>query len=259
MKTSTSPAAVAAEAYALAKASIGAHTHKNAPKKFTRHQLFACLVLREFYDTTYRGIVGILADSAEVRAAIDLDVVPHYTTLQKQAAKLLAQSRTKKLITRSVVTAKARGLVKDRPDQVAFDGSGFEATTRSAYYAKRRQKTAKDGSSEPVRMRRFPKLGMSVDTASHFVVTAEASRGPSPDFGDFDPLLTGTLAVVYPKQVSADAGYSSEENHELCRDEFDIQSLMPSANGRPSEKEPSGRYRRAMKRYLHLSNYGRRW
>ena len=65
--------------------------------------------------------------------------------------------------------------------------------------------------------------------------------------------------MVYPKQVSADAGYSSEENHELCRDEFDIQSLMPSTNGRPTDKEPSGRYRRAMKRYLHLSNDGQRW
>ena len=45
----------------------------------------------------------------------------------------------------------------------------------------------------------------------------------------------------------------------MARDELGIQSLMPSTNGRPTGKEPTGYWRRMMKRFLHLSHYGQRW
>jgi hypothetical protein len=31
------------------------YSHRNSPKKFTQHQLFACLVLKNFLRTDYRG------------------------------------------------------------------------------------------------------------------------------------------------------------------------------------------------------------
>jgi hypothetical protein len=31
------------------------YSHRNSPKKFTQHQLFACLVLKSFLRTDYRG------------------------------------------------------------------------------------------------------------------------------------------------------------------------------------------------------------
>lgn len=34
---------------------------------------------------------------------------------------------------------------------------------------------------------------------------------------------------------------------------------MPSTNGRPTDKEPTGYWRCMMKRFLHLSVYGQRW
>jgi len=45
--TRKSPLDVLVMALAVAKRALPAYRHVNSPKKFTQHQLFACLVLRE--------------------------------------------------------------------------------------------------------------------------------------------------------------------------------------------------------------------
>ena len=79
-------------AYATAKDALPKYAHRFSPKKFTQHQLFACLVLKEFLKSDYRGIVGILVDCPNLCAAIGLEHVPHYTTLQKAADRLLKKT-----------------------------------------------------------------------------------------------------------------------------------------------------------------------
>ncbi len=79
-------------AYATAQRALPAYAHRYSPKKFTQHQLFACLVLKEFLKADYRGIVNILADCPNLCAAIELQHVPHYTTLQKAADRLLKKT-----------------------------------------------------------------------------------------------------------------------------------------------------------------------
>ncbi len=92
MKTSKSPRRVMMTAYATAQRALPAYAHRYSPKKFTQHQLFACLVLKEFLKADYRGIVNILADCPSLCAAIELEHVPHYTTLQKAADRLLKKT-----------------------------------------------------------------------------------------------------------------------------------------------------------------------
>lgn len=81
-----------ATAYVTAQRALPAYAHRFSPKKFTQHQLFACLVLKEFLKTDYRGVVNFLADCADLRDAIDLTVVPHWTTLHKAADRLLKKT-----------------------------------------------------------------------------------------------------------------------------------------------------------------------
>ena len=51
---------------------------------FTQQQLMACLILRVFMKTTYRGVLELLAVSGALRARLGLEgKLPHYTTLQK--------------------------------------------------------------------------------------------------------------------------------------------------------------------------------
>lgn len=259
MKTSLSPVAVSREAWQVAQASMKPYSHRNSPKKFTQHQLFAILVLKEFHNTTYRGVWGILKDASDVREAIELRKAPHWTTIQKACDRLLGSRRIERLISETTRRAIEGGKMTVTPKRIAVDTSGFESTSTSRYYARRRKTTRKNGEPHPVSLRRFPKLGLAVECESHFVVAAVAGQGPTPDFSYFEPLLLGSLRRVWPKSVLADAGFSSEANHELARDDLGIQSLMPSTNGRPTAKEPAGYYRCMMKRFLHLSHYGQRW
>ena len=90
--TSKSPRTVLLIALDVARRSLPEYAHRCSPKKFTQHQLFACLVLKEFLKSDYRGVVNILADCPSLCAAIELEHVPHYTTLQKAADRLLKKT-----------------------------------------------------------------------------------------------------------------------------------------------------------------------
>lgn len=89
---SKSPRRVLLVAHQAAREALPAYSHRFRPKKFTQHQLVACLVLKEFLRTDYRGLAAHLADHPDLVRLIDLQAVPHYTTFQKAADRLLIQS-----------------------------------------------------------------------------------------------------------------------------------------------------------------------
>ena len=68
--TSKSPRKVALVALDVGKQALPAYCHRFSPKVYTQPQLFACLVLKEFFKTDYRGIMGILADTPSLCKAI---------------------------------------------------------------------------------------------------------------------------------------------------------------------------------------------
>lgn len=59
------------------------YSHDNSPKVFTQLQLLACLILKAYLGTTYRGLIDQLALMPAVREAIGLKRLPHFTALQK--------------------------------------------------------------------------------------------------------------------------------------------------------------------------------
>ena len=98
MKTSKSPNDVAQLAYITAQRCVPAYRHEFSPKKFTQHQLAACLVLKEFFRTDYRGLAEILKDSSDLKRILELKTIPHFTTFQKAAHAILQKQTIKKLI-----------------------------------------------------------------------------------------------------------------------------------------------------------------
>ena len=84
-----SPRAVAREALRLAREALPAYSSKFSRKDYTQHQLFACLALKTFFKTDYRGLVALLQDFAELRDDLGLDKLPHYSTLCYAAKRLL--------------------------------------------------------------------------------------------------------------------------------------------------------------------------
>ena len=111
--------------------------------------------------------------------------------------------------------------------------------------------------------RHFPKCSLLIDCPSHFILAVDPGRGPAPD----QPCVIRTLLAGCARQridtLFADAGYDGEWVHEFCRDELDLRSLIPPTIGRPTEKPPSTRYRRAMRAYFRRDpkrrRYGQRW
>ena len=123
MTRSRSPKAVLYESYVTAIDALPAYSHKCSPKKFTQHQLFACLVLKDFYDLTYRSTAAMLADCSDLREVIHLESVPHFTTLEKSAKRLLASAPFNRLLTTTIERAKEHRLIKPRPKLAAIDTS----------------------------------------------------------------------------------------------------------------------------------------
>lgn len=81
--------ALAKTALQIAKKALPAYSHRNSPKKFTQHQLFAVLVLREFFHFDYRGLEQLLKDWSDLRDILDLKAVPDYSTLCYAQERLL--------------------------------------------------------------------------------------------------------------------------------------------------------------------------
>jgi transposase len=212
-------------------------------------------VLKAFFKADYRGIVVYLEDLPDLAGVLGLAEVPHWTTLRKAAARLLAVPTAEKLLAATL----ERSSASRRVARAAFDSTGFSCGHASRYYVRRRAKTA--GGSRRVTYKRFAKLEAAFDTETHLLIGAIPRRGPAVDTDRFVPLLEKALKSSRIGTVVADAGYDSEPNHRHGREERGVRTAIPATAGRPTPKLPTGRWRRLMKRRLDKSylGYGQRW
>lgn len=85
-------------AHYIGKQALHRYAHRYSPKTFTQRQLFACLVLKAFFKTDYRGLAQLLHDVPELCAVIELKRVPHFTTFQKAARRSMICARFDRLL-----------------------------------------------------------------------------------------------------------------------------------------------------------------
>jgi len=72
-------------AYALIKNScIPRYSSKYSKHVYSQHQLVAILLLKEYFQEDYRDIVELLECSDIFKEILELDQVPHFTTLHKR-------------------------------------------------------------------------------------------------------------------------------------------------------------------------------
>ncbi|MFC1765060.1 hypothetical protein ACFL6U_23690 [Planctomycetota bacterium] len=96
MSTMTkSPIVLAQEAMKMAQASLTPYSSHFSRHDFTQQQLFAVLVLRQFFKTDYRGIIQMLKDFSELRKTLKLKKIPHYSTLCYAEKRLLKKGLLK--------------------------------------------------------------------------------------------------------------------------------------------------------------------
>lgn len=107
-KTTKSPRKVLVTALRVATDALPAYSHECSPKKYTQHQHFAILALKEFMRCDYRKIAEVLRDSSDFRECIGLKTVPHWTTMQKCARRLLRLEQARRLLRSTLKLARKK-------------------------------------------------------------------------------------------------------------------------------------------------------
>jgi hypothetical protein len=146
---------------------------------------------------------------------------------------------------------------KRRVPLAAIDSTGLQSRHASRYFIHRRSRVP--NLWQTTQYTRYPQLGLLVDCSNHVVLGYLSDQGPKPDIRDLAPTLSRTSGHVRIEWLTADAGYDSESNQRICRDEHGIRSLIPPKHGRPTTKPASGRYRRLMETRFDKTRYGQRW
>jgi hypothetical protein len=264
METCHSPRKVLLAAYQLARRTLPEHSCKFSRHDFTLAQLFACLVVREFFHLSFRRAQALLADSPQWLADIGLTHAPDHNTLWRASASLISTRRCDGMLgLLAELFAKARLLTLDQKP-LAMDSTCFERRHRSRHYDRRcrhilltptggdRKRPGSWGKAvneaRSRSLRRMPRLAITVDSGCHLILSAKARFGRGSDAPDFDDLLYDAWRRADVKTVVADAGYDSEAKHRIARQDMGVRSIIPPAIGRPTKKLPAGRWRRHMAR-----------
>jgi hypothetical protein len=202
MLTSQSPRTVMRVAYHLARRLLPEHSCKFSRHDFTLAQLFACLVVREFFGLSFRRAEALLNDSPAWLADIGLAKAPDHNTLWRAFDALVTTRRCGRMLDLLArLFAKAK-LLTLRRKPLAIDSTCFEQRHRSAHYDRRCRRMADDdprkrpgkwgrtvNAARGRRLKRIPKLAIAVDSGSHLILSAKTRIGNGSDAPDFDDLL----------------------------------------------------------------------
>lgn len=249
-------------AFRFADGVLPKYSSKFSRQDFTLPQLFACLVVKEHQRKGYRDIEALLRDAPHWCRAIGMKKVPDHNTLWRAFHALNLSGRAGALLDR---LARWFAVAGQLGSTCAIDSSIYDTHHRSRHYeqrcrhyASRQKHTANARRSRSARQ--SPKLSIAVCTRSHLILSARVRTGMGSDCGDFEPLLYDAWRR-HPRlgTVLADAGYDSESNHRIARRDMKVRSLIKTGAGRPSEKPPSGYYRRLMKKQLRGSQRGKKY
>ncbi len=212
--TSKSPKRVLQVAHQIGCLRLRRYSHRFSPQKFTLPQLFACLVLKEFLRLDYRKLSGLLHDAPTLAGTIGLTKIPHFTTFQKAASRLLTSRRAQLLLDETVSTAIHHGVMRRRVALAAIDGTGFETRHISAYFVRRRQRACKTG-YQTTTYTRYPTANLVCDCASHMVLGVVTGRGPGPDDPYFQPAVRQATRRSPVGTLVADAGTTASRPIDL--------------------------------------------
>jgi hypothetical protein len=253
-------------AYSVACKVWPPHTHRFSRHDFTLPQLFACLVVREMLGLSYRKAEALLRDSPDWLAEIGLSQAPDHNSLWRALGVLITRYRVNRMFDLLGERFDQAGELQLSRKPLTIDSTCYERHHRSRHYERVCRKRAMsegqkyEKSSQIPRetpeqvnrrrsraVRQMPKLALAVASGCHAILAAKVHIGNGSDMPDFQPLLRSAARRANVRTVVADAGYDSERNHRIARQQMSVRSIIPPKIGRPSDKPPTGRYRRLMK------------
>ena len=264
METSRSPLELFRRAFELGRRLWSDYDGPFSRRDFTRPQLFACLALRESLRLSYRKTEAFLLDVPGWLDEIGMSRAPDHNTLWRAFGALPKKRDVRRALDLMAAEEKQPLAADLKAKPLTMDSTCYEPHHRSRHYDrvcrkigsrpgnKYAEKPGKYGpavnASRSGRLRGMPKLALAAAAASHRILAVRARIGNGSDHPDFEPLLFDAWRRAAVRTVVADAGYDSEDNHRLARDDMNVRSVIPPKIGRPSQAPPAGYYRRLMKR-----------
>jgi hypothetical protein len=161
--------------------------------------------------------------------SLGLSKIPHYTTIQKAAARL-DTTMLQKILESFVIHARIKKVF------AGIDATGFGHGQSSYYYTKR------------ARLRRkFVKLSICADMKKQIVCAIKIRHRQRHDSVDFTPLLHKANDICHIHTVVADKGYDSEKNH-VAANNLGIASIIPPRYADIPVYKTRGYHRKMLKR-----------
>jgi len=213
-------------------------------KDFTQPQLMACLILRTYLKTTYRGVIEILAVSSELREVIGLTKLPNYSTLKKFADREgVLEAMDGMLATLAQAAAEPDAYL-----EAAMDATGLESSAASAHFVSRSGK----------RRKKYVKVSVLILCGSLIPASMVLDWGPGNDKVQAKELMDKAALSVRPDLLYADAGYDAEWVHSYCVDWGVMGVIKPVRH--KQDGSLGGVYRSQMtEKTLKDLGYGTRW
>ena len=130
------------------------------------------LVLRQYEDKSYRLFVEWLVEAYYLRTFLQLSSIPHYTTLQKFAARI-SSTVLGKVISSFILLLNISKLF------IGIDSSGFKLSTASQYYMDKSKVQKK-----------YLKLLLGAEVLYQIICDIKIRRAPTKhDTIDFQPIV----------------------------------------------------------------------
>src|ERR1700761_414992 len=200
MKTCQSPRRVFITAHFIGQSKFRKYAGRFSRHDFTLPQLFACLVLREFFGLSYRRTEQLLRDSPQWLAEGGMSAPPDHNTLWRGLSAIVKSRRVHTVLDLTAACFGRTGRLRLSDKPLALDSTCFEQRHRSLHYDRRcRQMQLKSAvkaakvpekpgswgesvnASRRRRLRAMPKLSLGVASGCHLILAAKVRTGNGSD------------------------------------------------------------------------------
>lgn len=224
----------------IKRARIPPYLHKRSNHVYTVWQHLVLLVLRQYEAKSYRRFTDFLEECIGVQQFLGLSAIPHYTTIQKAAARL-NHGMLIRILESFVLQSRIRKIF------AGIDSTGLSHGQASYYYTKRAKLR-----------RRFVKVSICADMRRQIICGIKIRHRRRHDSVDFVPLLQHAVRLVSIGTVVADRGYDSEQNHVAAENLGIPHTIIRPKYESLQIYKTKGHHRKQMKRRFDWDTYHQR-